>query len=402
MADTIQPIYHNFDLGFDTEDEKRVSIKQDSDETHILVLTLYTNDDVMTISPTWDYHITMRKPDGRLIVDTSNIEIKNNKVYITCTAQMLSAPGTSKCELVIYNNSQSLYSNNFYIYVTNDLITGDEIESTDEFNSLVDALRLVQSYEQLAKASKDSAAESEASAKTSAENASEYEAQIRAILDSLDGYDDTVTNLIQELTTKSSEIDNLKTSIQDSADDINSLLSKLEDMGLDQLEQLVTNSRNLYDNMVTLNDDCVQLKSSISEASTSVNQMVDDLTTKYEDADEKYSTFVSQFQELSAKMDEADTFLNSLEQMKTQIEADKNQIALNKTQSAADYNSIQTMKSQIEDILNELREEQESGVGKYDPIIISATQPGQDVQTTDDMWLEPYGIEESNSSSNTP
>ena len=109
MAETIQPIYHNFDLGFDTEDVKRVEIKQDSDKTHILVIKIYTNDDQMELNPAWDYHITMRKPDGKLVVNTENIEVRNNKIYVTCTAQMLSAPGTSVGELIIYNNSYHHY-----------------------------------------------------------------------------------------------------------------------------------------------------------------------------------------------------------------------------------------------------------------------------------------------------
>lgn len=389
MPETIQPVYHAFDLGFDTEDEKRVAIKQDADKTHILVITLYTNDDQMDLNPNWEYHITMRKPDGRLIVDTSNIEIRDDKVYVTCTAQMLSAPGTSVCELVIFNNSQQIYSNNFYIYVSEDLIDGDTIESTNEFNSIVDVLRLIQEYARLAEASKNSAADSEDAAELSADNAAEYERQIRAILDSLSGWSDEIETLIAELEQKSSEIDDLKRRILDSSDDIENLLKKLEDMGLDQLEQLVVNARSIYDNMVTLNDNCTTLANGISTTAQSIEQMAADISTKCDDTNTKYTAFLSQISDINIKMQEMQAFLDEMDQIKTQIIADRDAIATDRRTSDENAAAIASYKTEIEEILEELREAQQQGF-LDDPIIISDSEPDPDVQKADDMWLEPY------------
>ena len=389
MPETIQPVYHAFDLGFDTEDEKRVAIKQDSDKTHILVITLYTNDDQMDLNPNWEYHITMRKPDGRLIVDTSNIEIRDDKVYVTCTAQMLSAPGTSVCELVIFNNSQQIYSNNFYIYVSEDLIDGDTIESTNEFNSIVDVLRLIQEYARLAEASKTSAADSESAAELSADNAAEYERQIRAILDSLSGWSDEIEALIAELEQKSSEIDDLKRRILDSSDDIENLLKKLEDMGLDQLEQLVVNARSIYDNMVTLNDNCTTLANGISTTAQSIEQMAADISTKCDDTNTKYTAFLSQINDINIKMQEMQAFLDEMDQIKTQIIADRDAIATDRRTSDENAAAIASYKTEIEEILEELREAQQQGF-LDDPIIISDSEPDPDVQKADDMWLKPY------------
>lgn len=389
MPETIQPVYHAFDLGFDTEDIKRVAIKQDSDKTHILVITLYTNDNQMNLNPAWEYHITMRKPDGKLVVDTSNIEIRENKVYVTCTAQMLSAPGTSVCELVIYNNSQSIYSNNFYIYVDEDLIDGDTIESTNEFNSLVDVLRLIQEYARLAEASKNSAATSESAAELSAENAAEYERRIREILDSLAGCSDEVERMMAELEQKSSEIDDLKQRIVDSSDDIENLLKKLEDMGLDQLEQLVTNARSIYDNMVTLNDDCIELANGIETTAQTIEQMADDINTKCEDTNTKYTAFLSQISDINVKMQELQAFLDEMEQIKEEILENKNQIASDRQRADENAAAIARDKEEADEILERLRQAEQQGL-LDDPIIISDDEPDPDVQKADDMWLEPY------------
>lgn len=389
MPETIQPVYHAFDLGFDTEDEKRVAIKQDSDKTHILVITLYTNDDQMDLNPAWEYHITMRKPDGKLVVDTSNIEIRDDKVYVTCTAQMLSAPGTSVCELVIFNNSQSIYSNRFYIYVDEDLVDGDTIESTNEFNSIVDVLRLIQEYARLAEASKNSAADSEDSAERSADNATEYERQIRAILDSLAGCSDEIEALMAELEQKSSEIDDLKGKILDNSDDIENLLKKLEDMGLDQLEQLVTNARTIYDNMVTLGDNCTELANGITTTAQSVEQMASDISDKCADTNTKYTAFLSQIGDINTKMQELQAFLDEADQIKQQIIADRDAIAADRIQCDNNATAIATYKAEIEEILEQLREAQQQGF-LDDPIIISDSEPDPDVQKADDMWLEPY------------
>lgn len=390
MADVIGPIYHNFDLGFDTEDIKRIEIKQDSDRTHILVITIYTNDDVMVLNPAWDYHITMRKPDGKLIVDTENIEVENNKIYVTCTAQMLSAPGTSKCELVIFNNSQSVYTNNFYIYVDEDLIDGDDVESTDEFNSLVRVLRLIQEYEILARQSKENAATSESQAATSATNAADYEIQIRDILDSLEGYEDLIAQLIAQIETTASEVDILKQRVQDGVDDVENLLRRLEALGIDRLQDIINNALTIYDNLQTLNNDCTAIAGSISDAADSVQIMVADIEDKLDRVNSKYLIFEQQFDDLSDKMAEIQDFLDNMDAMKRQMEQDRDDIAATKEQANRDAVAILEMRDEIENLLEEIRREAEEGAGGFDPIIISPTEPDPDVQTKDDEWLQPY------------
>ena len=390
MAEAIQPVYHNFDLGFDTEDVKRVSIQQDSDKTHILVITIYTNDDQMNLDPEWEYHITMRKPDGKLVVDTENIEVNNNKLYVTCTAQMLSAPGTSVCQLVIYNNSQAVYTNKFYIYVDADLIDGTDIESADEFNSLVKILRAIQRYEQIARTSSTNASNSETAAETSATNAAEYERQIKAILDGLDDYDETITELLRLLENKSEEIENLKRQIQNSSDSVTNLLNDLQEMGLDKLQELLDNANDIYNDLVNLNSDCSSTAENISNLADSIQSTANTIEAKATEVGTKYNEFISQYNDFESKMNTISDFLDDMDEIKNQILADQEQVARSKTQALADASSIASAKTEIDEILADIRRQYEAGTFGFDPIIVSDDEPDPEKQAEDDMWLKPY------------
>ena len=58
-------------------------------------------------------------------------------------------PGTVKCELSIYKPDKTTYfSDTFLIYVQANVVTGSELESTNEFDSIVDTLSLLKKYEQ--------------------------------------------------------------------------------------------------------------------------------------------------------------------------------------------------------------------------------------------------------------
>lgn len=140
-------IDHNIDLDFSMSDIKRTVIKQDSNKTHVLKIKLYDSRDEIKLDQNWHYTISCRKADNTFILNSSNISLDSNTLCVEMTKQMLSCSGTMKCELVIYNNSQSLYSNTFYIYIEPNVNDGSEIESTNEYNSIVDTLQRVEKYE---------------------------------------------------------------------------------------------------------------------------------------------------------------------------------------------------------------------------------------------------------------
>lgn len=143
----ITPIEHNIDLDFSTLDIRRTVIKQDSNRTHVLKIKLYDSHNEITLEDNWQYTISCRKADNTYIVNSSNISLDSNTICVEMTDQMLSSSGTEKCELIIYNDTQTLYSNTFYLYVEPNINSGNEIESTNEYSSITDVLKRVQEKE---------------------------------------------------------------------------------------------------------------------------------------------------------------------------------------------------------------------------------------------------------------
>ena len=141
MATAINRIYHDIQLNFGSSDVKRTVIKQSSELTHILRIRLYDNTGEITINPAWNFMISAIKADNTHILNQLNISIVDNAIEITMTKQMLASPGTMRCEIAIQDSSKkALYSDTFFIYVDPNVQDGSYIESTDEFDSIVQAM----------------------------------------------------------------------------------------------------------------------------------------------------------------------------------------------------------------------------------------------------------------------
>ena len=136
----IKPITHEIQLSFGSSDVKRTVIKQNSKDTHILAITLYDNNDAITMDP-----------DNTFLVEGSEnkIIVSDNIIKIHVSRQLLAAPGSVSCELAIYQPDGACYfSDTFFIYVEPNVNSGSELESTSEYHSLVETLIQVKEYEQ--------------------------------------------------------------------------------------------------------------------------------------------------------------------------------------------------------------------------------------------------------------
>ena len=98
----------------------------------------------MAIDSNWSINISALKGDKTHILNTNNISVKDNTVYVTMTKQMLSASGTERCELIIQDGDQTLFSDTFLSYVEPNVQDGSFIESSNEYDSIVDTLGYVQ------------------------------------------------------------------------------------------------------------------------------------------------------------------------------------------------------------------------------------------------------------------
>lgn len=88
----IEQIKHIIQLDFGSSDVRRTVIKQNSNETHILLISIYNNDDILEIDPTWNIVISARKHDNKYIVNSNNISVIDNTITVVLTKQMLSSP----------------------------------------------------------------------------------------------------------------------------------------------------------------------------------------------------------------------------------------------------------------------------------------------------------------------
>ena len=156
IIETIKPINHDIQLSFGASDIKRTVIKQNSNHTHILRITLYDTENKLLIDEGWNIEISVKKPDNTFIVNADNISIVDNSIHVTMTQQMLAAPGTQQCELLIYKQDGTCYfSDTFLLYVEQNVIFGSDLESTNEYDSIVDTLNTIKDYEKEAEHGKN-------------------------------------------------------------------------------------------------------------------------------------------------------------------------------------------------------------------------------------------------------
>lgn len=152
----IETIKHKLQLSSGESDVKRTVIKQNSDRTHILSIKLYDNNDILEIDPAWSIVISAKKSDNKFIVDSNNISLSENTINIAVTKQMLTTPGTERCELAIYKQDGTCYfSDTFLIYVEPNVNYGSDLESTNEYDSIVDTLNQIKDYEKDAEKGRD-------------------------------------------------------------------------------------------------------------------------------------------------------------------------------------------------------------------------------------------------------
>lgn len=83
------------------------------------------------------------KPDGFRVFNNATItDAANGKCTVDLTLQMLCIAGTVQCTLVRYKNNQKLSSRKFNIDVAESVADDIEIESTNEYLALTDALNI--------------------------------------------------------------------------------------------------------------------------------------------------------------------------------------------------------------------------------------------------------------------
>lgn len=122
--------------------------KQYDKDTREIVITPLNNGTAYSLEAGITARIQMTKPDGTTVIN--NASIANNVITVTLTAQALAAEGTAVAEIGLYKGETLLSSQIFYIDIQKGAYDEDAPKSSDEYNSLVDALARTETAERTA------------------------------------------------------------------------------------------------------------------------------------------------------------------------------------------------------------------------------------------------------------
>lgn len=117
-----------------------VQVSQYDSNSRMIQVRLFNEGEEVEIPETATVRIKMLKPDGHFVLN--DCEVVDNIINIVVDEQMTAVAGKCKVELLIINfvDAEVLYSTNFYLYVKESIYNNEVVESSDEYNSLIEAL----------------------------------------------------------------------------------------------------------------------------------------------------------------------------------------------------------------------------------------------------------------------
>ncbi len=115
-----------------------VFAKQNDQNSRFVKITPLNCGQTYTLDSGITARLQLTKPDGHTVIDDATIE--NNTITAELTAQVLAAAGMAVAEIGLYKNDALLSSQVFYIDIKKAAYDMEAVESSDEYNSLVDAL----------------------------------------------------------------------------------------------------------------------------------------------------------------------------------------------------------------------------------------------------------------------
>ena len=127
----------NLDFAKDPNQEY-VFAKQGDQETRFVEVVPFDNGTAYTLTGGITARVGATKPDGTTVLD--DCTITDGKIYVELTAQMLAVAGILTAEVQLYDGTELLSSQIFYVKVKESAYDVNAPESSDEFNSLVNAL----------------------------------------------------------------------------------------------------------------------------------------------------------------------------------------------------------------------------------------------------------------------
>lgn len=114
-----------------------IIVKQGDNLTRIIRITINNNNELLDLN-NLKLKYVISKPDGKQIL--KDIEFKNNPVEITLSSNELACAGICDCEIILCEEKHILTTIPFKLKVIPSVIDEDKIESSDEYESLINIL----------------------------------------------------------------------------------------------------------------------------------------------------------------------------------------------------------------------------------------------------------------------
>ena len=123
-------------------DSYKVVFAKMGDTERRVIAEIKDNGEEYSLAEVNTVEVRCRKADGKQV--TKNATKENNTVVIDISGQMTTCKGTAIVDVVLYGTSGGVLSTaKFYLNVDDGAVSEDEIKSSNEYESLTDALRVV-------------------------------------------------------------------------------------------------------------------------------------------------------------------------------------------------------------------------------------------------------------------
>lgn len=123
-------------------DSYKVVFAKMGDTERRVIAEIKDNGEEYSLTGVNTVEVRCRKADGKQV--TKNATKENNTVVINISGQMTTCKGTAIVDVVLYGASGGVLSTaKFYLNVDDGAVSEDEIKSSNEYESLTDALRVV-------------------------------------------------------------------------------------------------------------------------------------------------------------------------------------------------------------------------------------------------------------------
>ena len=160
-------------------DSYKVVFAKMGDTERRVIAEIKDNGEEYSLAGVNTVEVRCRKADGKQV--TKNATKENNTVVIDISGQMTTCKGTAIVDVVLYGTSGGVLSTaKFYLNVDDGAVSEDEIKSSNEYESLTDALRVVGLSKEVAETALTTANEALDTAREAIAGAAEAKKQAEA------------------------------------------------------------------------------------------------------------------------------------------------------------------------------------------------------------------------------